>query len=77
MEYQVRITAPVNLDSIEERLLESDPAGLVDEGGAGLLRISTSLPPAELAAVLAAAGHPASRQDIEAQPSVCCGGCGG
>ena len=78
MEFHVRIAgAAVDLAAVERGLLELDPAGVVDLHGTGLLRISTAAGAADLATVLAAAGHPVAPASIEQQPSVCCGGCSG
>lgn len=78
MEFHVRVPGQLDLDAIETRLLELDPAVLVDhDAGAGQLRISTVAQPEELAMAMAAAGVPVALRDIEPQPSVCCGGCSG
>jgi hypothetical protein len=78
MEFHVRIAAPlVDIGMIERQLLELDPAGLVDLRGADLLRVSTCIHHAELVGVLDAAGYPVPYTEVEAQPSVCCGGCSG
>ena len=79
MEYHVQLPpGRVDVEAIEKRLLDLDPAGLVDlELLSGRLRVSTLAPRPEVAGVLAAAGHPVALDDIEQQPSVCCGGCSG
>ncbi|AKC86365.1 hypothetical protein [Pseudoxanthomonas suwonensis] len=79
MEFHIRIAGPrVEVEAIKRRLLDLDPAGLVDlDADSGVLRVSTLAQPAELAGVLAAVGHPVAQRDIELQPSVCCGGCSG
>ncbi|WP_374012926.1 hypothetical protein [Pseudoxanthomonas koreensis] len=77
MEFKISIEHP-QLQDIEQRLLDIDPAGLVDVDTAdGRVRVSTCIQPFELAMTLAAAGHPVAVADIELQPSVCCGGCSG
>ena len=79
MEFHVRIDqAPIDLAAVEARLLALDPAALVDlDHASARLRVSTLAQLQELADVLAAAGHPVGQDDIELQPSVCCGGCSG
>lgn len=77
MEFKIRIDHP-GLDAIERRVLDVDPAAMVDLDAAdGRVRVSTCVQPFELAMALAAAGHPVAVADIEQLPSVCCGGCGG
>ncbi|KAF1692092.1 hypothetical protein MNQ95_04465 [Pseudoxanthomonas daejeonensis] len=71
-------TGPVDVGHIERLLLEADPAGVVDlDAASGHLRISTCAARDEVAAILAAAGHPVEVPDIVIVPSVCCGGCSG
>ncbi len=77
MEFHIRTTSQPDLQAIEQRLLELDPAGLVDLDAAGVLRLSTLAQANDLVAVMAAAGHPVALRDIEQQASVCCGGCSG
>ena len=77
MEFHVRFAgAKPDLQAFETRLLALDPAALVDlDATSAQLRVSTVAQVQELADALAAAGHPVALRDIEAQPSVCCGGC--
>ena len=77
MEFHVRTTSQPDLQSIQQRLHEMDPAGLVDHDGHDMLRISTVLRQDELVSVLGDAGQPVTLAAIEQQPSVCCGGCSG
>ena len=79
MEFHIRLADPqVGIEAIEHRLLDLDPAALVDlDAASGVLRISTLAGPQDLAGGLAAAGPPVAPHAIEQQPSVCCGGCSG
>ncbi|GAB3096098.1 hypothetical protein [Lysobacter terrae] len=79
MEFLYRITdqAP-DLNALERAIANLDPAVVLDTDVSGnAIRISTSLTGHSLLACLRLAGVPATLQDIEQQPSVCCGGCGG
>ena len=79
MEFLYRITdqAP-DLNALERAIANLDPAVVLDTDVSGnAIRISTSLTEQSLLACLRLAGVPATLQDIEQQPSVCCGGCGG
>ena len=66
-----------SLDSITGRLVDLDPAALVDIDASGRLRISTLLADAEVLLALGLAGLAVAASDIERVPSQCCGGCGG
>ncbi|RRN59068.1 hypothetical protein EIM48_03240 [Pseudoxanthomonas sp. SGNA-20] len=79
MELDIRIDPTrVDLARIEQALLESDPAALVDlDPASGHLRVATYAGTAEVGAILAAAGVPVPQQAIHIVPSVCCGGCSG
>lgn len=67
-----------DLAGIERRLLEADPACLVDRDPAtGHLRVSTCAGREEVAMVLQAFGLAIRTADIAIVPSVCCGGCSG
>lgn len=79
MEYVIRLAeAPTDLASIEHRLLDLDPAALLDRDAAtGVLRCSTSATALELLHALADAGYRVMPNAIERLPSVCCGGCSG
>lgn len=68
----------LDLAVIEDAIAELDPAVLLDaDVPAQVLRISTVLTEDELLASLRQAGVDAAPGDLERQPSVCCGGCGG
>ena len=77
MEYRVGLqTAVSDLSAIEHALWRVDPAAFVDQDPAdGVLRVTAWLNQADLAALLAEAGFPAS--SVALQPSVCCGDCSG
>ena len=79
MEFHIRLTQPtLDLPAFERQLLDLDPAALVDlDSSANQLRISTLAQPGDLAFRLARTGHPVALEQIELQPSVCCGGCSG
>ena len=79
MELDIRVDpARIDLAGIERALLGSDPAALVDlDPSSGHLRVATCAAPAEVRAVLAAAGVPVPAEAIQILPSVCCGGCSG
>lgn len=79
MEFHIQFgDTRVDIESIEQRLLDLDPAGMVDlDLVSGRLRVSTLAPLRAVAGVLAAAGHQVALHDIQQQPSACCGGCGG
>ncbi|KAF1693131.1 hypothetical protein [Pseudoxanthomonas koreensis] len=79
MEFHVHVAGKaLDLDALEARLLAVDPAAVLDlDSAATTLRISTLAQAQDLAEALAAAGQPVALHDIEQQPSVCCGGCGG
>jgi hypothetical protein len=67
-----------DLAAIEDAIADLDPAVLLDaDASAQVLRISTVLTEDELLASLRQAGVDAAPSDLERQPSVCCGGCGG
>jgi hypothetical protein len=77
MEYRVQLSAPApDLGAIDDAVRDADPAAFVDFDPAdGALRVTAWLSGEELAAVLAQAGIPANK--VELQPSVCCGDCSG
>ena len=69
---------PPDLSTIEYAIADLDPSVLLDTDASGhVMRISTTLNEDELLACLRQAGVHAGPGDLERQPSVCCGGCGG
>jgi hypothetical protein len=71
-------TQPPDLSAVEYAIADLDPAVLLDTDISGqVVRISTVLNEDELLACLRQAGVHAGPGDLERQPSVCCGGCGG
>ena len=79
MELDIRLPAgQADLARIEQLLLETDPAAVVDrDRGTGHLRLSTCAGHDEVARILAVAGSPVEAGAITIVPSVCCGGCSG
>lgn len=79
MEYHVTLTGLVpDLHSIDQTIRTADPAALVDlDRSNRQLRIAAAVGSAELLSLLGRAGLNVTRAQIAAQPSVCCGGCGG
>jgi hypothetical protein len=79
MEYQLRLSEPIaDLTCVREAVCALDPSAVMDTGADGLtLRINAVLAPLDLAWSLRRAGVPASVDQLQAQPSVCCGGCSG
>ena len=77
MEYVFRTAGAVpDMDLIERELAALDPAALLDlDPGGPAVRISTWATVRELLECLHAAGVAANADDLELQPSVCCGGC--
>ncbi|HET8818590.1 MAG TPA: hypothetical protein VFM73_03520 [Xanthomonadaceae bacterium] len=77
MEYVFRTAGPVpDIDLIERELAALDPAALLDFDASGpAVRISTWATVRELLECLHAVGVAANADDLELQPSVCCGGC--
>ena len=77
MEYAFELPCAMpDLSPLDRAIVGLDPAALVDlDATSAQLRVSTVAQVQELADALAAAGHPVALRDIEAQPSVCCGGC--
>lgn len=79
MEFHIHLdnTRP-DLAALEHALQRADPAALVDfQAHTGLLRIATWLEAGDIAEAFGDIDHPLAVTDIELQPSVCCGGCGG
>lgn len=79
MQYEIELAQPLqDLARVEYAVRYLDPAGMVDRDRSGrVLRLSTSLPAASLAGVLAAAGVAVDDDAVVALPSLCCGGCAG
>ena len=68
----------VSVSAVEQALIHVDPAALVDlDATSTWLRVSTCLDGAELHELVARAGLPVGRADVEQLPSECCGGCSG
>lgn len=79
MEYQITLAGPKpDLAALQLSLHHLDPAALLAIDSAGRqLRVATSLPAAELQSLLRRSGLNLRDGELQAQPSVCCGGCGG
>lgn len=77
MEFTVAIdTRIADLARIDEALREIDPAALVGAEPHSL-RIAGAFDVATLSGILRDAGCSVTEVQIQALPSVCCGGCGG
>ena len=78
---ECHLTLPAALaqsERFERALLDADPAASFDFGADGRqLRVASTLDPHALAVLLGAVGSPVRAEDVEIQPSVCCGGCSG
>lgn len=82
MEFHIHLDNPAaarpDLAALGECLQQADPAALVDfHADTGLLRIATWLEAGDIAAAFGTLGHPLALEQIQIQPSVCCGGCSG
>lgn len=67
-----------DLGAIEQALLDADPAALVDiDASGGTLRVAGAFTAVDLVVLMRQSGHPVTPQQVEQQPSVCCGGCSG
>ena len=78
MEFHVRTANRLPaLAVVEDALVACDPAAVVDLHPIAGLRVSAAIDLPALAALLNQAGGDVAPVDIEQQPSVCCGGCGG
>ena len=78
MEFHVRASRPLPpLATIEDALLAFDPAAVVDLDPVRGLRVSAAIDAAALVALLNDVGARVLPDEVEQQPSVCCGGCGG
>lgn len=79
MEYQITLTGPKpDLAAIQRSLQAIDPAALlaIDVSGRQLM-LATNLGKGELRSLPQHNGLELAEGDLQAQPSVCCGGCGG
>ena len=79
MEFRIALGGQsVDLAAIRHLLREADPAALADlDPFNAVLRVAAQLTGGEVMGLLAEAGCQLSPQALQAQPSVCCGGCGG
>ncbi|HET7556743.1 MAG TPA: hypothetical protein VFK08_01565 [Rhodanobacteraceae bacterium] len=79
MEYRIKTREPrPDLDTINDALTAVDPSAVADlEPATATLRVSIALGSHDLLALLAQAGYPVDRGQLEAIAPVCCGGCGG
>ena len=78
MQFLLHTRRQVDLAAIENAIADLDPAVLLDADVFGqVMRISTVLTEDELLACLRQVDVHAAPGDLERQPSVCCGGCGG
>ncbi|GAB6195923.1 hypothetical protein [Lysobacter xanthus] len=78
MKFRIPDAAAVDLADFGDRLLDADPAALLDRDPRdGALRLVTCLEPVEIVPLLDAAGLSVAPSRVERLPSECCGGCGG
>lgn len=79
MEYHVDFQHPLpSSEAIEDAIHAFDMAATVAvDAGAGRLRVATWIVLDDLLQALANAGEPVSAEQVQAQPSVCCGDCSG
>ena len=79
MEFHLRLVEPVaDLAPVRESVCALDPSATVDVAADGLtLRINAAAGALDLAWSLRRCGLPATADQFEAVPSVCCGGCSG
>ena len=79
MEFHITLAGRnTDLATIEQALLDADPAVVADIDAAGaLLRVATSLDAMQLLAVMRRAGLPVDVDAVRQLPSICCGGCSG
>lgn len=79
MEFHIPLsgTRP-DLAALRALLTDADPGAMLDQDLLGQsLRVASDLSRRELQAVVRQAGLDLDESQIQAQPSVCCGGCGG
>lgn len=79
MEFHIQMAATdVELRRFRNDVVAADPAAMVERDALGRhLLASTQLSGSELLTIAARAGLQVTRDHLQAQPSVCCGGCGG
>lgn len=79
MEFRIKTHGPrPDLDTINDALTAIDPSAVADlEPVTATLRVSVALGSHDLLALLAQAGYPVERRQLESIAPVCCGGCGG
>lgn len=79
MEFHILTSAnEVELQQFRKEVIALDPAALVERDVLGRhLRASTQLSGSELLTLASRAGLQMTREQLQVQPSVCCGGCGG
>lgn len=78
MEYRITLP-PATRDPtrLEGALLEADPAVVFDVDPSRVVRVATTLGAAELTALLRALDDEFGDAQVQALPSICCGGCSG
>jgi hypothetical protein len=79
MQFKVAIASHASaVPRIERALRDADPAASIDfDTGADQMRVSTFLSVRELVEIADRAGLTSAGERVVAQPSECCGGCGG
>ena len=78
MEFHVRASRPLPpLAVIADALLAFDPAAVVDIDPAQGLRVNAAIDAQGLVVLLNQVGGAVDPDEVEQQPSVCCGGCSG
>ncbi|HEY9144814.1 MAG TPA: hypothetical protein VIM90_12360 [Arenimonas sp.] len=79
MEFHIQSAATdVELRRFRNDVIAVDPAAMVERDALGQhLLASTQLSGSELLTIASLAGLQITREHLQAQPSVCCGGCGG
>ena len=79
MEFRVKLPTPLpDVGYIDELVRGVDPAAIVDVDPTDRsLRVTAWLAQEELVRLLVRAGYPIGANEVQALPSVCCGGCGG
>lgn len=78
MEYRITLP-PATRDPmrLEGALLAADPAAVFDVDPSRVARVATTLGTADLSALLRALGDGFGDAQVQALPSICCGGCSG
>lgn len=79
MEFHIHLAgAHPNLRAIEQTVLDTDPAALVDLDASGdTLRVAGAFTAVDVVWMMSQAGCHVSPQQVEQLPSICCGGCSG